>query len=171
MKAREAMAIISLLPYTWKEYAVAWFLVLAVYYGWIAFKFYRREIGRLLASRGRAHQATMAAAMEKPVEEVGRGMEGTPVAELRFDQLPDDAFGQVECLVADLKATISEAQIKAYERDALLKRISPLLAKYPLVNHQAFRESIDEFIVSECRTKGIEVLTEDQVHELWNRLG
>ncbi|WP_130855646.1 hypothetical protein [Olivibacter jilunii] len=161
-----------LAKYSWTEYFMAVAAITIIYYVLVGLKYYGKE---LLAGAGTKRvpiKSTAAIGEDEPIEEPFGPAVTTPevyqpVEEVPFEDTPDESFREVERLTGELKVLIEEAAKKMFDKRKLLGALKPLLAKYPVVNHPAFREAVDEYIVTECRSKGAVVLTEDEVEVLW----
>jgi hypothetical protein len=139
------------------------------YYAWVAIRFYRRELYHFFLKRKAEKTGTVDLLQSDDVE---KSMANQYIySDSNLDESTERAFEQVEQLMSKIKILIAAGASKGYSKSDVLDEMAVLFRVYSLVNQEAFRGSINEFIVSECRLKGSLELTNDDVDELWGRIG
>jgi len=163
--------------YSWGNYFMVIAIGLAVYFVLIGLKYFRGDLLAAVSSTRTIPDARDRTAQEENEDDDEVfGPEATiPVykneEEAPFEDTTDESFREVERLIGELKALIALSAKKMYDKRTLLEALKPMLARYPVVNHPAFREAVGEYIVTECRSKGAVALTEDEVDVLWVKAG
>lgn len=154
-----------MLHYTWKEYLTALTLLLIIYYGYVALRYFRSELKALIRRRDSAanfdtdHEPEIIDPFENHFHPV--------------HDHPDDAeesYQQAEDLVARLKGVIAHAGFSDQQRPDLLDEIRELFEQYPQIDTPVLQGGITAMIVNECKNVGAVQLAAGEVEQLWAKV-
>jgi hypothetical protein len=156
-------------PINWSTYIETSIVLLAIYYGWIGWKYYRPEIDQMTNRiSGKTDESNeLPAALQYQGEEQAESPIIKTTASNAYPGDPHDAQHEERNeLKDDIKDLIHAAQDKPYNPAALISGIKRLLNEHEHLAHFPDREAINELIVQECEKTGTALLTEGEV-DLW----
>lgn len=129
---------------SWKEYALIVTVALLLYYVWIFFIFYAKDILRLFK--------------KTTVEDHKLQNE----SEIQSAEI----FGIVYRLQDEVKEAIEAAAIKKYPKEEIIFSLQTALQKYSLQS-TPFRFALNNFIERQCKNNCFIHLSEDDLKQMW----
>ncbi|GIQ57871.1 hypothetical protein Flavo103_10070 [Flavobacterium collinsii] len=154
---------------SWGNYIVVVILLLASWYLFVGFRFYFNYLKEILSRK-----------RKRPLRRLGDPSFGDFQSEEDYQETPestisqptfgefDTTFQDVDTLVTRLKSFIADAVKNKLLKEEFLHYIQLILKEYPSVRDSAFRSSVSELIVTECKTLGGIIVTQTEAEELWN---
>ncbi|SDF61251.1 hypothetical protein SAMN04487996_111273 [Dyadobacter soli] len=153
----------------WHYYALAVAAVIALYYGWVALKFYKTEIKKLFSPRSNQNSRS-----DQPVSETQLDEE-PPLDDSdqdAFNEPPawqnEQLFADVEKLVDHLSEEIEEAHQKDYTKQDLIQMLQLILKEYKMLKGTPFQIAVNNRIDAECAKYGSIHLSEGEKREVWS---
>lgn len=128
---------------SWKEYALAITALLFLYYTWLLFIFYAKDILRLFKQK------------EAPEQ-------GLPLND------NDEIFSVVYSLQDEVKEVITSAAAKKHAKQEIILSLKSVLKKYALAS-TPFQFAINNFIERQCEKNCSIHLDEADLKQLWVR--
>jgi len=126
---------------SWKEYALLITASLFLYYAWIFFIFYAKDILRIFNKY--------------------------KIPEIKVNENEsEEIFGIVYRLQDEVKGTIEEAAAKKYSKQEIILSLQTLLDKYAL-GSTPFRFAVNNFIERQCQNNCSIHLDEGELKQLW----
>ncbi len=152
----------------WQYYAVAIVSIIALYYLWVAWKFYQQEIKEAIKfGRPRRRQA-----VDPPLDELDSDEESIDEKIEAEGELPawqnEQLFADVEKLAEHLIVEIEEAHRKDYTRQDLIQMLQIILKEYPTLKGTPFQIAVNNRIEAECAKYGSIHLSEGDKREVWS---
>jgi len=129
---------------SWKDYMLFIAAALFLYYAWLFFIFYAKDI-LLLLNKNK-----------------------TPGTMPECENESEEIFGIVYQLQDEVKETIEEAVTKKYAKAEIILSIKTVLEKYAL-GATPFRFAVNNFIERTCKNNCSIHLDEDELKQLWLR--
>ncbi|OXG09663.1 hypothetical protein BC749_11132 [Flavobacterium araucananum] len=154
---------------SWGNYIVVVILLLASWYLFVGFRFYFDEFKDVLSGK-RKFQFRRLGAPNYGDFQSEESYQGSPEAisnQTSFGEF-DSTFQDVDALVARLKSFIADAVKRKLLKQEFLDYIQLILKEYPSVKDSAFRSSVSELIVTECKTLESISVTQAEAEGLWN---
>nr|WP_295933676.1 hypothetical protein [uncultured Dyadobacter sp.] len=154
----------------WHYYALAAAAVIALYYGWVALKFYKTEIKNLVNPRPNKQRPSVdLPAAEKEPDDESFLDESDHDA---FNKPPawqnEELFADVEKLVDHLIEEIEEAHRKDYTKQDLMQMLHLILKEYKTLKGTPFQAAVNNRIDAECAKYGSIHLSEGDKREVWS---
>ena len=126
---------------SWKEYALVVAAALFLYYAWLLFIFYAKDILSIFKNK---------------IPEQGKINENDS----------DEIFGIVYRLQDEIKETITAAVSKKYTKQEIILSLQKVLEKYALQS-TPFRYALNNFIERQCQHNTSIHLDADELQQLW----
>lgn len=149
---------------SWSDYLTFIALSGAIYYAWVLFVYYRHDL--LPAIKARQSLSTDALQFRTAV-----ASQQTAVSNHEDYQPKAEKAGPSQMLQSftdEVKAYIEEASNKETEKDILLQCLSVIAGKYPLLAQSEYRDSLDQFLISEAEMNCAVFLSESEVRRIWS---
>ncbi len=127
---------------SWKDYILFIAAALFLYYAWLFFIFYAKDILRIFNKNN--------------------------APETKSENESEEIFGIVYQLQDEVKETIEEAVTKKYAKAEIILSIKTVLEKYAL-GATPFRFAVNNFIERTCKNNCSIHLEEDELKQLWVR--
>lgn len=134
---------------SWSSYITFMIALLAVYYLFIGFTYYRSDLLQLFSGKEFRpnqifHQENLQQAFQK-----------------------QDMFQVSQSLGDEIMAYLSEAGRDTLNKEDILQSLKSLVAKYPSIKDSAFRDVIQNLILTESETNCSIHLSEEELSALW----
>ncbi len=129
---------------SWKEFAVFIAAASFLYYAWLLFIFYAKDILRIFNKNKVAE------------------------AKLESENASEEIFGIVYRLQDEVKETIEEAAAKKYQKEEIIISLQMVLEKYSLAA-TPFQFAVNNFIERTCKNSCSINLDEQELKQLWLR--
>jgi hypothetical protein len=154
---------------SWSNYIIVVILLLASWYLFVGFRFYFDDLKEVISGKRKLQFR----GFKNPSYEDSQ-------SELNYEESPeaiseqtsfgefDTTFQDVDALVERLKSFIADASKRKLLKQEFLNYIQLLLKEYPSVKDSAFRSSVSELIVTECKTLDSILVTQSEAEGLWN---
>ncbi|HTR29901.1 MAG TPA: hypothetical protein VMH27_11570 [Puia sp.] len=148
---------------SWSQFGLFLLLGAIVYYGWVAIRYYGREL------RGFANRK----ATEKDPAEGAQSADAADTAqptlfkEASADESAPELFKVMEKVITKLKSLVGEMTGKGIQRQELLDRLKAALAGYHHLKRTPYQVAINNYIERTCRTNFSLPLSEVDLEELW----
>lgn len=151
----------------WQDYITAVAITVIIYYIAVGLKYYTPELKELLSGTRSFSFIRRPPGKELSIIDSGQRSASSDNEDDLFNQVDDD-FQRVEALVSHVKESIEVAARRKTVIAELKQVFRRILAEYPEVSSSAYREAVNELIVSECEKSGYEgQLTEETINGLW----
>ena len=150
---------------SWRDYFITVIILLAIYYFFVAIRYYSRDIKDLLSAKRKLNLKAALPCNSKG--EYPSTIGGNIHSEASFEETTDKEFTEVEHLIERLKVLIGDASRRKMIPQEFKQYLSLVLKEYPSVKNCSLRASVNELIVSECEKYGTVTLTEDEVDLVW----
>jgi len=150
---------------SWTDYVQILFFLLGIYYAFVIFTYYRKDLFMLMSKRQKATGKTLAG------------------PSLGSSNLPDNKYGNdvsqympqsgnhydlmVQTLLDELNAFITEAGHHGFDKEQILASVQLLLDKYPSVKSSPHKESIQQFIIEQCKHHCSVHFSDLEMQQLW----
>ncbi|OXA73752.1 hypothetical protein B0A67_03515 [Flavobacterium aquidurense] len=154
---------------SWGNYIVVVILLLASWYLFVGFRFYFDDLKEVISGK-RKFQFRRLGDPDYGVFQSEENHQQTPdpiASQPRFGEF-DTTFQDVDALVARLKSFIADAAKRKLVKQEFLDYIQLIFKEYPSVKDSAFRSSVSELIVTECKTLDSISVTQAEAEGLWN---
>jgi hypothetical protein len=151
---------------SWSAYLETTVFLLALYYTYIAWKYYQPEIQQLIdrLSGNKTDSNKLPTALQYQEEEQPQQLAASLVSN---SDSPRDEYAEERAdLTNGIQTLISSAQGKPYNAAILIPQLKKLLTKQSQLAVYPHREAINELIVQECEKTGTALLSESEV-DLW----
>lgn len=149
---------------SWSTYLIFIAVSALIYYAFVFYTYYRHDLLMNLKGKQvltRSVQFTADGSMQSAV----------PVAITHEDyQLKTEKADPPQILQAftdEVKAYIEEAGNKETEKEILLQCLSVIAGKYPSLAQSEYRESLDQFIITETEMNCAVFLSDSEVRRVW----
>ena len=154
---------------SWGNYIVVVILLLASWYLFVGFRFYFNDLKEVMSGKRKL-----------PFRRLGDPNYGDFQSELNHQDSPDPisnqsslgefdtTFQDVDALVERLKDFIADARKRKLLKQEFLDYIQLIFKEYPSVKNSAFRSSVSELIVTECKNLDSISITQAEAEGLWN---
>lgn len=154
---------------SWGNYIVVVILLLASWYLFVGFRFYFDDLKEVISGKRKLQ-----------FRRLGDPNYGDFQSELNHQDSPDpisnqssfgefdNTFQDVDALVERLKDFIANARKRKLLKQEFLDYIQLIFKEYPSVKNSAFRSSVSELIVTECKTLDSISITQTEAEGLWN---
>jgi len=150
---------------SWTDYVEVVLFMLAVYYGVVLIKYYRKDFIFFLLKK---HKAPIAAFATATLKEQKPKANNVGYNATTYAQDSSDQFGLlVQSLVDELKAFLSEAGENGLLKEQMWHSLKLLLGKYSSLEGSPFKESIQHFIIDECQRICSVHFSEIEIEGLW----
>ncbi|MDB5222369.1 MAG: hypothetical protein JWN83_1036 [Chitinophagaceae bacterium] len=149
---------------SWGTYITIVIVLLAVYYLFIGFRYYRRDLSQLISGgkTGFPDKAKFTASKSDVIIK--------PRPHEAFMQLSvedQNLYQLLQSLSDEIQALLGEAGNKRLNKDEIITALKILIAKYSVLKNSSFRESIQNLIQTESETNCSIHLSEKELSELW----
>ena len=146
---------------TWTEFFTGISLLAAIYYLYVAIKYYPEKLKGLFAGRRPIDKGT------SPFLQNGEAETATNAVPHEEPETGHSDLDDVEETVTELVALIQESSEKQEPADEFRKALGMALRRRPILKTSPYRPSINELVVSECGKHGTFALNEKEVDFLW----
>lgn len=152
----------------WTAYAVVLAVAILIYYTFVGWKYYKREIRSLFKDKtknphagpsSKGYQLRLSRHEEQEADHSG----GTEQAASQDEAL----FTQVQALEEHLITEIEEAHQKGYNKQDLIQMLQMILKEYGAMKGTSFQYTVNKRIDAECAKYGLLHLNEDDKGEVW----
>ena len=149
---------------SWGQFILFLLLVAAIYYAYVALRFYRREFIGLV----RGHQAATAA--------IGKPSAAAPSQPKQVAMFPEaspaggedtELFKVMEKVISLLKGVVSDGLTSGIGRDDLLDHLREILGGYRQLRKTPYQEAINNFIDRICSSNFSLQLSAEDLAGLW----
>jgi hypothetical protein len=141
---------------SWNSYVITVMVLLAGYYLFIGFRYYRNDLFQLLSGKKISpDEASFKATQKSHKENLQEAFER------------QDLFQLSQSASDEIQAFIHQAGSNKLSADEVMKGIRGLLEKYPGLKSSSFCELIENLIISECEMNCSIPLDAEQVKVLW----
>jgi hypothetical protein len=154
---------------SWGNYIVVVILLLASWYLFVGFRFYFDDLKEVISGKRKLQFRRLGDPNYGDFQSEENDQE-TPAptsSQPTFGEF-DTTFQDVDALVARLKSFIADAAKKKLVKKEFTYYLQLLLREYPSVKDSAFRSSVSELIVTECKTLDSISVTQTEAEGLWN---
>lgn len=154
---------------SWGNYIVVVILLLASWYLFVGFRFYFDDLKEVISGKRKLQFRRLGDPNYGDFQSEENDQE-TPAptsSQPAFGEF-DTTFQDVDALVARLKSFIADAAKKKLVKKEFTYYLQLLLIEYPSVKDSAFRSSVSELIVTECKTVDAISVTQEEAEGLWN---
>lgn len=141
---------------SWNSYVIAVMVLLAGYYLFIGFRYYRNDLLQLLSGKKISPGAVSFKATQKPHRE-----------NLQEAFEKQNLFQLSQSASDEIQAFIHQAGSDKLSADEVMKSIRGLLGKYPGLKDSSFCELIENLIITECEMNCSIPLDAEQARALW----
>lgn len=152
----------------WTVYTVVLAATLLIYYTFVGWKYYRKEIRSLFKGKTKNRiESSSVGDRVKPSESGELDPAFSDGAEQAASQ--DEAlFTQVQALNEYLVTEIEEAHQKDYNKQDLIQMLQMILKEYGALKGTPFQHAVNKRIDAECAKYGQMHLAEDDKDQLWS---
>ena len=140
---------------SWAEYALALTVCMLLYYGLVLLVYYRKDILHQFSKPVNQTTGTQPANITDPSPAAAE----LSLRETHAESLPE--------LLLSLQALIRTASTKGYQKEELLLSLQLELRIYKSQTAYPDKDTINEFIISECKSHCSMHLDEYEVRSLW----
>ncbi|MCV9932889.1 hypothetical protein OIU80_11395 [Flavobacterium sp. LS1R47] len=154
---------------SWGNYIVVIILLLTNWYLFVGFRFYFDDFKEVISGKRKLQFRRLGDPNYGDFQSEENNQE-TPAptsSQPAFGEF-DTTFQDVDALVARLKSFIADAAKKKLVKKEFTYYLQLLLREYPSVKDSAFRSSVSELIVTECKTLDTVSVTQAEAEGLWN---
>lgn len=137
-------------------------VLLAVYYFFIALRFYRSDILQIFSGKEFTQERVSFTSSQKVQPD-----QTLHQANLKHAFETQDLFQVSQSLRDEIMAYLHEAGRDPLNKEDVLLSLKSLIAKYPSIKDSAFREVIQNLIITECETNCSIHLSEEELSVLW----
>ena len=147
---------------SWSSYITFMIALLAVYYLFIVLRFYRSDILQIFAGKEFTQDRVSFTSTQKVQPNQTRHQENLQEA---FEN--QDLFQASQSLGDEIIAYLREAGRDTVSKEDVNQSLRSLIAKYPSIKHSAFREAIQNLILTESEANYSIHLSEEELSALW----
>lgn len=154
---------------SWGTYATAVALLLTGWYAFVGFRFYFTDVKDILSGKRKFRTAGQRSLTldEAPLPERETPSTNHEISTSAF-AVEDPTFNDVDAVIEKLKSTIADAAQRRVQKEELLAYLQLILQEFPTVKNSPFRESVSEFIASQCNTTDTITMTPEEAERLWD---
>lgn len=154
---------------SWGNYIVVIILLLTSWYLFVGFRFYFDDFKEVISGKRKLQFRRLGDPNygDFQSEENDQETPSPTSSQPAFGEF-DTIFQDVDALVARLKSFIADAAKKKLVKKEFTYYLQLLLREYPSVKDSAFRSSVSELIITECKTLGAISVTQAEAEGLWN---
>ncbi|HMU47314.1 MAG TPA: hypothetical protein PKC72_13160 [Chitinophagaceae bacterium] len=148
---------------SWSDYLTFIALSGAIYYAWVLFVYYRHD----LLPAAKAKQPISTDALQFRAAD----SQQTATTNHKDYQPKAEEAGPPQMLQSftdEVKAYIEEASNKETEKEILLQCLYVIAGKYPSLAQSEYRDSLDQFLISEAEMNCAVFLSDSEVRRIWN---
>lgn len=147
---------------SWSDYLTFIALSGAVYYAWVLFVYYR-------------HDLLTAAKAKRPISTNALQFQATPDSRETAENNPEDYQPKTEkagtpqmlqSFTDEVKAYVEEASNKETDKELLLQCLAVIAGKYPSLAQSEYRESLDQFLISEVKMNCAVFLSDNEMRRI-----
>lgn len=141
---------------SWGQYITAMALLLAFYYAYVGYKYYKWELLSVIGIK-----KINAEVAPIPVEEFKAKL----VSENHEDYLPNKTSTgiTVQAIKDEIKAYLGSTSDSIPSKNELLNSLQVIVTKYPAINFSGHNNSLHQFILSETEAVHPGVITQDDL--------
>jgi hypothetical protein len=154
---------------SWGNYIVVVTLLLVSWYLFVGFRFYSDDLKEVISGKRKLQFRRLGDPNYGDFQSEENDQE-TPAptsSQPTFGEF-DMTFQDVDALVARLKSFIADAAKRKLLKQEFLDYIQLIFKEYPSIKDSAFRSSVSELIVTECKTLDTISVTQAEAEGLWN---
>jgi len=148
---------------SWNSYITIVIVLLAVYYLFIGFRYYRSDLLQLLSGK----EFTPADRVSFMATKRIKHDQTSHQANLKQAFEKQDAFQTAQSLGDEILAYLNEAGRNALNKEDVVQSLKTLSAKYPSIKDSAFLDVIQNLIITESETNCSIHFSEEELSELW----
>lgn len=150
---------------SWSSYITIVVVLLAGYYFFVGFWYYRDNLLQLLSGRKITAGDTVNFTAQHPLIKPEQSLHQANVQEVFEKQ---NLFQLTQSLSDEIQAFLNEAGRNKIHKGDVIYSLQLLLAKYPALKDSSFREFIQNLIETECETNCSIHLSDEELSVLWN---
>jgi hypothetical protein len=155
---------------SWSDYLTTIALIATIYYVVIIIRFYLPDLKRITTSNIKNRWARLSPApISGQIQNNQKATITTSTSqklEEETDQELDD-FDKIRHVCDQLSLTIGQCASDSIVKEDFSCKISGILQKYPPIKYSPYYHSINELIVSECGKHHYNLLSDDELKNLW----
>lgn len=148
---------------SWSDYLTFIVLSSAVYYAWVLFVYYRHD----LLPAGKTKQPFSTNELQFPATRASQE-KTTNHQDYQPKLEKADPPQMLQAFTDEVKAYIEEAGNKETEKEILLQCLFVIAGKYPSLAQSEYRESLDQFILTEAEMNCDVFLSDSEVRRVWD---
>lgn len=134
---------------SWSDYLTTIAVIATIYYLVIIIRFFLPDLKRFFTSNTKTRWARLSPALPTATEPA-----------------PDD-FDKIRHICDQLSVTIGQCASESIVKDDFSRKLSGILQQYPPIKYSPYYDSINELIASECGKHHYNLLSEDDLKNLW----
>lgn len=149
---------------SWQSYLLMVVAASAVYYFYIAVRYFRGDLAAWMSNKASRRPAVKAIA-NTPVPSGAQQPEIISAREQISDGDESD-YDELEHLIGRVQKTISDAATRNAKPDEVKGYLSLVFKEYPSLKNDGMRPAINELVASECARQDIPI-SEAEADKLW----
>jgi hypothetical protein len=149
---------------SWNSYITIMIVLLAGYYLFMGWRYYRTDILQLFS--GRRFTKTDSSGFSAPGPSI-KPDQGSHKINMQEAFEKQDLFQIAQSLSDEIRAYLNEAGSNKIQKEEALKSLKIIVAKYPALKGSPFREFIQQVTEKEFETNCSVRLSEEEISELW----
>jgi hypothetical protein len=154
---------------SWGNYIVVVILLLASWYLFIGLRFYFNDLKKVISGKRKLQFRRLGDPNYGDFQSELNHQDSTgPISNQSSFGEFDTTFRDVDALVEKLKDFIADARKRKLLKQEFLDYIQLIFKEYPSVKNSAFRSSVSELIVTECKNLDSVNITQAEAEGLWN---
>lgn len=147
---------------SWSNYITIVIVLLAIYYLFIGFRYYRTDLLQLLS--GREFTTDKVSFTSTKPDKPDQTQHQSDLQQAFKSQ---DLFQVAQSLGDEIMAYLNEAGRDTLNKEDIIQSLKSLIAKYPSIKDSPFCEVIQNLIVTECKTSCSIHLSAEELSALW----
>jgi len=134
---------------SWGSYLTGLAALLALYYTYVAIRYYSSDIKRLLSG--------------KTKEPTGP----SPAVAFQETDPEIELHEKAEQFTAEIKNAVAEAHEQGMDNESTLSLLEPIFTRFDVLKYSPYRSALLELVVSEFGKHGSVILSEEDLDDLW----
>lgn len=148
---------------SWNSYITIVIVLLAGYYLFIGFRYYRTDILHLLSGRKFTQTDSVSFTSTQQI----KPDQSSHPANMQEGFEKQNLFQLAQSFSDEIQAYLNEAGRNTLNKKEVMQSLKSLLAKYPSIKNSSFQEFIQNLIKTECETSCSIHLSEEELSALW----
>lgn len=148
---------------SWSAYLAFIAVSSAVYYAWVLFVYYRHDL--LPAAKAKHHVSTNA--LQFQTVSASHQTAVTNLEEYQPKPKKTDLPQILQAFADEVKAYLEEAGNNETEKALLLQCLAVIAGKYPSLAQSDYRETLDQFLITEIEMNCAVFLSDSEVRRIW----